>query len=412
MEKHISYSARQATQSSKGSSLATLLTLSSWRLRQTWWLLLLTGISLLAAFAIACIAPLFSSIATDAGLQGLLNGTPTRSTLSLTTQNATFSTKIVQQTYQGLDRVIRANMGTYLNAQAPLTIEVVHMQIVAPAALQNTNPMNLYAAPLESLEPSLRLVAGQWAGNDVQNGVIDIMLSAETAVDMGLHVGQTLTLQGGFVTKNSPALGDPRNVLHVRLAGTFAVARSDAAALSNISFRPELGDTGRVYSFLMSNNAFFQFCTQIASNEQSSEISTSVAAQNIFNLTWNYQLRSSQIDFEHISDFTSHLANAQYAISTTRPGTQFYNPAPGGADIVSLLNQYTNRVASVNLPITLLAIQIIALLLFFAALLINLIVDRQATMNAQFSGRGASQRQLIWSLVAQGVILCVLALVL
>jgi ABC-type antimicrobial peptide transport system permease subunit len=387
---------------------SALFTLSAWRLRQTWWLLLMAGVSLCAALAIACIAPLFSTVAANAGLQGLLTSSSARSTMDLTAQFGTLSTSILSQSQQRFDRVVRAGSGSYLDPSVSQVITVQQLVITQPARLSLLDPLNMYATSIQRLEPDLHLVAGNWASEHASNGVIDIMLAAPTAQALHLTVGTTMTLQAGFKTAISPYPVDPRNVLHVRLAGIFAAPPSDAPALFGETFQPIEDYIGTSYTLLMSDTAFLQVCDQLAANEHSPALSASGLLYP-FQLNWYYHLRPDQLSFAQIDDLASRFGNIANNVSQIGDDSQFFNPAPSSEDLLSLLQQYTSSVALVRLPVMLLAVLIMALLLFFACLLANLLVDRQMAMSALLSSRGASQRQLLWSLALQGIGLCVLA---
>ena len=390
---------------------SSLLTLAAWRLRQTWWLLLMSGVSLCAALAIACIAPLFSTVAANAGLQGLLTSSPARSTMDLTAESGTLSTSIVSQEQQNFDHAVRANFGTYLDPSSSRVITVQQLVITQPASLKLIDPLNMYATSIQRLKPDLHLVAGNWASENATNGVIDIMLDTSTALALHLTVGASLTLQAGFKTAISPVPVDPRNVLHVRLAGIFATPSSDAPTLFGETFQPQISYIGESYTLLMSDTAFIQICSQLAANEHSTALSASSLLYP-FQLNWYYHLHTAQLSFAQINDLTTRLNNTSNSVSQLGDDAQFFNPAPSGTDILSLLQQYTSSVALVKLPVMLLALLIMALLLFFSCLLANLLVDRQMAMSALLSSRGASRRQLLWSLALQGVGLCVLALLL
>jgi len=51
----------------------SIVTLARWRWRQHWFLLLVTGVAMVAAVTIVCTVPLLSEIAQTAGLRGVLN---------------------------------------------------------------------------------------------------------------------------------------------------------------------------------------------------------------------------------------------------------------------------------------------------------------------------------------------------
>src|SRR5215813_3694127 len=65
--------------SRRGIPLVPTLVLSLWRLRQTWRLLLVSGMGVLAAVVLICAVPLFSQVALSAGLRDALSQFPSGS---------------------------------------------------------------------------------------------------------------------------------------------------------------------------------------------------------------------------------------------------------------------------------------------------------------------------------------------
>src|SRR5262249_26971353 len=61
---------------SRGIPLVPTVALALWRLRQTWRLLLVSGVGVLAAVVLVCAVPLFSQVALSAGLRDALSGFP------------------------------------------------------------------------------------------------------------------------------------------------------------------------------------------------------------------------------------------------------------------------------------------------------------------------------------------------
>src|SRR5437764_15166796 len=61
------------TRQSAWVALPGIVTLAGWRVRQTWRLLLITGIGILAAVMLLCAVPLYSEGSMCAGLRGVLS---------------------------------------------------------------------------------------------------------------------------------------------------------------------------------------------------------------------------------------------------------------------------------------------------------------------------------------------------
>lgn len=420
-EKASTFQRRQKRAGQRG-SLATSFILALWRLRQTWRQLLMTGLALLAACTVACIPALFSAVADTAGLQQLFNSSPARTTLALNVSAGSISSATVGATLQRFEKIIRPGMGAYLaSTAAEQVIMASKLTITQPESLNHTAPFHLYATSIQRLRPALHLIQGRWANEQMTNGELEIMLNAVTAQALGLSVGTTLTVQSGFVTDHFTSVNNPKAVMHMRLVGIFANSATDVPALHGETFQPVEDYTGTTYTFLLSDTAFLQACDQIAAREGSPTVSAS-QIESMFHMAWYYQLHVDQLQFGQTDILTTRLATVQSKVISLPANTshtfpyianaQFLNPPVNNADISSLLSQYNSRVTVIHLPVSLLSLQIIALLLFFACLLMNQLIDRQMTMSAQLSSRGASSRQLLWSLLAQALSLCVLALVL
>lgn len=400
-------------------SLATLYTLALWRWRQIWWQFLLAGVALLAACTLACIPPLFSSVTQTAGLQELLNGSPDRTTFALKTSATSISSAMVPAALQKFDPVVRQGLGPYLDASPTVeVISVAKLVVIQPERLTHLTPLSVYATDLPDLRSALHLVQGRWANEQLTDGAFEIMLSDTTAQALDLTVGSTLTIQSNFTTSFVPT---PASQFVARLVGIFANPAANVPALHGATLQPVIDYTGPNYTFLMSDKAFLQACDQIAARE-GVPVAPSSETGNPFRLVWYYHLRTDQLRYEQIDDLISRLSTVQYKITSSLAGgssdlpylltPEFLNPAPANADLLTLVSQYTSRIALINLPLALLALQIVALLIFFASLLVHQLVDRQMTMSALLNSRGASARQIFWSLNLQTLALCLSALLL
>src|SRR5258708_22706504 len=69
--------------------VTSVVTLALWRWRQHWFLLLMTGLGMIAAMIIACAVPLLSQTMLTAGLRGVLRASPTSSEITLTDRKST-----------------------------------------------------------------------------------------------------------------------------------------------------------------------------------------------------------------------------------------------------------------------------------------------------------------------------------
>lgn len=415
---------REGAVTESRSSLASIFTLARWSLRQTWWQMLLAGLALLAAVMVACVVPLFSSIATTASLQEVFRGDPLRSDLALNASAQGLSTTTVNKIASRFDQLIRPPFGRYLeSSQASLVIRLPSSDLSQQGSQQGAAFLTIYATSLPRLQPALQLMQGHWPASTP--GTLEIMMNSATASALHLSIGESLTLSGVLTTNPlhmQLGPGDPALVLKARLAGTFEVQNQDAAPLFGENFQPVSNSLGATYTVLADAQALLAQADLWAAQGHADALFSTQP----FQLTWYYQLNTSQLQTTQIDSLTARLNTVQQSVGLApndQPGglnnlpispyvlnSQFYNPLPQDSDLLSLLQQYTGRIALVRIPVLVLAIQVVALLFFFASILLNMLIDHQMSMNALLSSRGASSRQVFWSLVTQGLALCLFSL--
>src|ERR1035438_10510799 len=91
--------------------VSSIMTLVFWRLRQTWFLLLVTTIGMIAAVIIVCAVPLFSDVMTTAGLHNALRQDPYSSEFEADAITQGLSTPIIQNVHGQLaDQIGRAHV--------------------------------------------------------------------------------------------------------------------------------------------------------------------------------------------------------------------------------------------------------------------------------------------------------------
>lgn len=419
---HITSTAREAANGTNDPFIS-LFTLARWRLRQTGWLLLAASLGFVAAMIIACVMPLFTAVATVSSLQTVLQADPARSDLTLSINTQGLSSSVASLVQQQVTPLVQGKLGSYQAGRATMMIQETNIQATAPASLVHVGYFSLYATPLSSLEPSLRLVSGRWPASDTH--ALEIVLTPEAAQALHLSLGEQVTLQGDFSTYNSTGGPiDQRTALNAQLVGLFEVNQPAPLFLHGQTFQPVTNGITSTYSILTDSTVLLQTLDQMAARLHSDAIFSYLN----FHLTWDYLLRIKNVRSDQVTDLTDRLFTIQtdvsnYAINQQQTGlgtanypyiTQaaLYSPQPGSFELLTFLQQYTNRIALVSIPLTVLAVQIIALLLFFVSMLISMLIDRQMAANALLSSRGASGKQIFWSLFLQGLALCVLGIVL
>ena len=397
-----------------------MLILARWRLRQTGWLLLVACLGFVAAMIIACVVPLFTEVASSSGLQALLQADAARSNITLSVNTQGLSSAVDRSVQQQVTSLVTQKLGSYPQGAPFTAIQEGSMLGIAPASLVHAGYYSLYAPSLDNLKPSLHLLAGHWPVSEANE--LEIMLTPRAAQALHLTLGEQLTVQGNFSTANTgDGSIDPRTELQERLVGLFEVQPSAPLALHGQDFQPTLNGITAIYSMVTDASLLLQTLDRMAAHFHSDAIYSYIS----FQLTWDYVLRTKNLQVGQVADLTNRLVTIQTdtgnygsnQLSGDVSGFPYitqmalYNPHPGTFVLLDLLQQYTNRVALVSIPVTILAVQIIVLLLFLVSMLVNMLLDRQMAANALLSSRGASNGQIFWSLFLQGVVLCLAGIV-
>lgn len=304
------------------------------------------------------------------------------------------------------------------------------LHVIAPSTLTALAPLNIYATSLDQLKPRLHLVQGTWPQDNTATDEIDALLTPEEAQAMHVRVGTLLTLQGDFFTRREDMLGginpDPAAVMHMRIAGLFEIPAQATPYLHGETFQPVTNSEGTFSTLLLSAPTLLAKLDQVARARQIDAVFSPLT----FQWHWYSYLQPSHISFAQINDLMLRLTNYQSGVAraftliqsqhdaTTGTFNAPYvtqatlsNPVPGSFAITTLLTQYSSRIALISIPLTILAVQMLALIIFFVGLVVTLLVERQFDTSALLSSRGASGKQIFWSLFYQGIALCALALV-
>jgi len=416
---------RTTSRAANRSIKPSFVTLALWQLRKAWFLLLVQGIGLVAAVTIVCSVPLFSTVATTASLHETLNGTPDSSTITLDTATQGFSSKIFNDVQKQLDANIKQYVGPYLAQPTPFLIRSAGFTLASRTPSNARNDIQLIGAPVVQADSHLTLVQGQLPQPMSVHGAIDSLLTPATAQLLHLTVGSVITLHGDFFTNPADMFGgtSPTGTLTLRIVGLFNIAPADTPFWHGEDFLPIQGQQADSYSLLVPSEAFLTALDQIASASHQD----TVFSPQTFELAWFYHLDTAHIAVDQVNDLSNRLsqlraniANKYGNLATATDGPTYpylvqvnlFNPIAGSYEIPNTLDQYRNRAAVITIPIAVITLLVFSLILFFASLIANLLVDQQAETIAILRSRGASISQVFGSLLIQSVALGVIALIL
>lgn len=392
--------------------IPSFITLALWRVRQTWRLLLVTGVGILAAIVIVCAAPLFSQIALTAGLHGVLSTTPEDSQVLLTVSTSGLSTSIANDDQAQLLALMRAQLGNYLSNTSQFTLQTDGLALTPSASLAQGSEMALLGVSMPQAAAHIKLLDGRLPAET--GATLEIALPQATADALHVSVDSTLSLSVPLTIQNG-AGGNGQSftaLLPLHIVGI--IQPTDTQTFwHGASFQPSLEGHFPLYYSLMSTANFLQTLTQLAQQYRGNEVILQVPPT----ILWYFSLDTSQVTNDDLNNLISRLGSTQIQIGDNFSANQYLNNAQlTGAvlqesDTPSSLQQFSDRSGVVQIPIAVLTIQILALILFFISLAAGLFVERQTEAIALLRSRGASRRQVFASFVIQSIGLGLISLV-
>jgi ABC-type antimicrobial peptide transport system permease subunit len=400
------------------------VTLAIWQVRKVWFLLLVQGIGFIAAVTIVCSVPIFSTVATTASLHETLNASADTSTMTLNTSTQGFSSKIYSDVQKQLDPMVEQYIGTYLARPTTSFIQSAGFTLGSAASSSAKDNIQLIGTSMDQISSHLTLVQGQLPQSTVTRGAIESILTPATARKLHLTVGSVITLHGDFFTNPADMFGgtSPQGTVTVHIVGLFNLAPGDTAFWHGEDFLPIQGQQLNSFTLLVPNEAYLSALDQIASAAHQN----TVFSPQTFTINWYYHLDTANIAVDQVSALNDKLSLLRASIANTYGSlvtatdapsypyivqVNLYNPVPGSYDISNTLDQFRNRAAIVTIPIAVITLLAFALILFFASLIANLLVDQQAETIAILRSRGASVSQIFGSLLTQSIALGVIALI-
>ncbi len=461
---------QRSSNASKGSAtFASVLTLASWRVRSTWFLLCMILLGMIAAVTIASALPLFSSITTTAGLRDVLRNSPTSSEINLNITTVKLSSRIMSDVQKQFDPLLQHKLGAYSAGPAQISLQANNFSLISPrpklvldapeevinsgivpdtggVAVLYSRGFQGYlfrveAALMQQAASHVHLVAGRIPritnnpGNE-----LEILLTPQTAQALGVQLNSVMTIAVRYYLR-LPDYYDPSIVavqykvnFKARVVGLFTVDSANLSYWHGTNFEPytTLQDraTTTYYSALFPLDGLLGLYNSIARRNSTDAPYTIIGDT----LSWYYHVDSSHVSISQLDDLMKQLAalkttfDTQYAdmennsyLSTFLEGSP---PPPypyiGQVSIESSLfsesgvpsnvEQYRSQTNVIALPVWIVALQILALIVFFVSFIATLLIEQQSDTLAILGSRGASGRQIFGAILVQSIGLGIFAL--
>ncbi len=410
----MTHAASARLQQGSRSVIPSSVILAQWRVRQTWRLLLLTWLGMLAAVIVVCSVLLFSQVAQTAGLRQTLTASPEDPVLTLQSGAYRLSTQVIADDKQQLNAFMRQRLGNYLSQDTQFRLSA-SSTMVAPSAAAHS-PLILVGADMVQAAPHIKVLQGRLpapSGNQLEIAITEI-----TAFSLHLSVGAAITtsMKLGIAGIGQPGANKLTTVLlPVQVVGIIEPPAYDNLYWHGEDFQPAPTVPYATYQGLVSNATFLNVMTQLAAAQGGTAVQTTF--NDSATLLWFFQLNPALVSITHLDDLISRLNTAQIQISeqfgqtlalfhTSLAGTTMrLAGAPGS------LERFRDRLAVIKMPAVVLTLLVVALILFFVSLMANLLIERQTDVIALLRSRGASRRQVFAAFLAQGVVLGLFALI-
>ena len=401
------YSTRLAKHKTSNASLLSTLKLAYWQLRQTWGLLLITGVGIVAAIMLVCAVPLYARVAMSAGLRGILNASPQNAEIAVRGGSNRISSPVIKKVSQELDQEFGKYLGHYLSPPQ-FSIETPPYYILPPKPLGKgphvTNDMELVSAPTDQASAHLELLQGRLPLSTSKN--LELAITPETAAALKITPGSTLNVSIEVIDANQ-VIANRELKLHI--VGIFKLISGDDPFWHGIDFTIyQPNDFVSVFTGLVSHEAALSTFTR-SSDEAASSGQFLFSAVSV---NWYYRLIPAHVSIDDLDTILNGIDtvkvdngnNADLEQSPFLSQTSTYQQS-------DMLVQYSDRASVAQLPITSLLVLMLGLVLFFVSIMVDLLVDRQANAIAILRSRGASRRQVFSSLMVQCLSIGLLSLI-
>ncbi len=343
--------------------------------------------------------------------------------MTLEVDTAGLSSDGVHQISNLVTPVLPQFLKNYLGGPPEREIDTPNFSFISPRLSSEQAVINAFS--MDEAASHLTIVQGRLP-QTISQGV-EVALTPETAQALHVGIGSVITIQLSYFTQpavlsiakgNLVQSGTPLPFkLHV--VGLFNVKASDPY-WHDEDFKPIVPDKGPIYyPILASDQGLLSTFQQIAHSNSIDQIFFSKSSK----IYWYYHLAPAHISISQLDTLITQLATTKTFISNnfSDPAMVLQSPYMQMVGLTgsvfstpsspSTLEKFRSQMALARLPSSILALQVILLLLFFVSMMAQLLVDRQAEAIAVLRSRGASGWQVLGSLITQSIVLSIIALI-
>ena len=397
--------------------LPGVVTLARWRVRQTWRLLVLAGLGMVAAVMLVCAVPLYSDVSQSVGLRAALATSYQNSDIEVDSRSDVVSMALIEQTTQSLNAEFSTKLGAYLK---PLEFSVLVPNIPvygnSPTPCSGVHPpfltcnlIQFVGASMEQARGHIHVIAGRLPRDDEQTGdaMLEIALTQQGASALHLTVGSIIPI--GYGVSQVPTRHVVRMV-KLQVVGIFDGVGVDDPFWHGNTFptifrRPPPG--GAILTALAANQALLTLFDRAFAQPQLSGLVLDAP----LSLSWFYPLNPASIVVRYLDDILRGVNEVQVDVSNSPAYNQGLQLEQTTVVLPSdILQRYHDRIAVARVPVLSMLAFVLALVLFFVSMMSDFLVERQSDSISVLRSRGASRLQLLGAFSVQSVALGVVAL--
>ena len=407
-----------------------VVTLATWLLRRTWFLLLFITLGMVAAVVIVCTIPLLSEEMTTAGLRNTLRSTPDSDEIVVYAGDPAIATPIVQAAYNQFAPLFQRYLGN--TVQQTQSSIIVNDFSFSPQR-KNVHPV-IYGTAMQQAATHFGKVDGRIAGIINQSvHEIEVMMTPTTARRLGLHVGSSFSLSFNYFTANpATSYSEPplySAIITAHLVGLFQVTAGNIAYWHGDDFNPiTLATEGTAPQYqdtiVVSADALLTLFDHLRTLHQADAVYSTSSAGYTF--AWYYHFLPSHLTGSDLNSLIQGITGLQFtmnslygdlqSIASASPSYPYLSSLGLSGSVLNSngqtgsLEQLRARIDVARIPAGIFTILIVLLILFFVSLMTVLLVERQIDSIALLRSRGASSGQIFGSLFLQSSILSLIAL--
>src|SRR5579859_2915703 len=416
----------------RGATLPGMVMLARWRVRQTWRLLLITGLGMIAAVMLVCAVPLYSDVSQSIGLRGVISTSYQSSDILVGSVSAAVSKARIDQATRTLNTEFNRKLGPYLKPlEFSLHVPTLPLYGDHPtqcsgktAPYATCNYIEFVGASMAQARSHLHIIQGRLPQDNSQVGetratarvaptlsgalTLDIALSQTLATHYHLTWGSVITTS--FSISLPPRLSIVTFVkLHV--VGIFALNANDPYWHGNTyEGVTEPGIPARqIYTALASNDALLTLYDTAFANPAAIN---GYSLDQPLELSWYYPLDPSRIIVNNLDAIINNINSVQVDVSNNPVYNQGLYLSQATVVLPSdILQRYHDRIAVAQVPVLSMLAFVLALVLFFVSMMSDFLVERQSDSISILRSRGASRSQLFGAFTVQSIVLGLVALI-